>query len=168
MDSRIKDRLFTIMIIFPLLTILGFALFSHAVFAEMKIGYINSQRIIEESKAGEITNRKREQFIQESTAKLEQKNKEIEDLQQELRKKEFAITPEKKQELEEKIRDKNMELKFFKESKEKELKESIRKAFKQLVRDMQNEPSLIIETRDTSDTPDVTLEDIREWLFRRR
>jgi len=110
-------------VILPLLTMFALG-FATQVFSEsLKIGYINSQRIIDESKAGKSTTMKMEEFKKESTTKLEQKNKEIEDLQQELRKKEFAITPEKKKELEEKIRDKSLELKFFKESKEKELKE---------------------------------------------
>jgi outer membrane protein len=123
MDFRIKGRLLVVMVILPLMTMFALG-FATQVFSEdLKIGYINSQRIIDESKAGKSTTMKMEEFKRESTTKLEQKNKEIEDLQQELRKKEFAITPEKKKELEEKIRDKSLELKFFKESKEKELKE---------------------------------------------
>jgi len=123
MDFRIKDRLFVIMVILPLLTMFSLGFTAKAFSEELKIGYINSQRIIDESKAGRTTTMKMEEFKKESTTKLEEMNREIEELQQELRKKEFAITPEKKKELEEKIRDKGLELKFLKESKEKELKE---------------------------------------------
>jgi outer membrane protein len=98
----------------------------------LKIGYINSQRIIDESKAGKETTQKMESFKEENTEKLEQKNKEIEALEQELRKKEFAITPETKKEIEDKIREKNLELKFFKEAKEKELKEIFYKNLKSI------------------------------------
>jgi outer membrane protein len=106
------------------------AFISEASSSELKIGYINSQRIIDESKAGKDTTKKMEEFKIESTVKLEQRNKEIEELEQELRKKEFVITPETKKEIEEKIRDKSLELKFFKESKEKELKELFYKNLK--------------------------------------
>ena len=52
--------------------------------------------------------------------------------------------------------------------REEELKKAMIEAFTQLVKDVQNEPTLIIEMGDTGDEPDIALEDIRRWLFRRR
>ena len=52
--------------------------------------------------------------------------------------------------------------------REEEIKKAMIEAFKQIVKDVQSEPALIIETGDTGDKPDIALEDIRRWLFRRR
>lgn len=123
MNFRIRDQKFLLIIILPLIAFFAISSIAKAESPKLKIGYINSQRIIDESKAGKQTTEKMEEFKKENMAKLEQKSKEIEELEQELRKKEFAITPETKKQIEEKIRDKSLELKIFKETKEKELKE---------------------------------------------
>lgn len=123
MDFRVKGQKSIVVIILPLMAFLAFASIAEAGSSGLKIGYINSQRIIDESKAGKETTNKMEEFKKENMAKLEQRSKEIEELEQDLRKKEFAITPDTKKQIEEKIRDKSLELKIFKETKEKELKE---------------------------------------------
>jgi len=52
---------------------------------------------------------------------------------------------------------------------EAKLKRSVQKALKQLLEDIKNAPTLIVEVEDrgTGDD-DQSLEDIREWLFKRR
>ncbi|MBN2374056.1 OmpH family outer membrane protein [bacterium] len=100
--------------------------------AELKIGYINSQRILEESKAGRDATKSLENLEKEKTGQVEQKKKEIDDLENELRKKEFAITPERKKEIEDNIRHKSLELKFFGEVKDKEIKDLYIKSLKKV------------------------------------
>lgn len=52
---------------------------------------------------------------------------------------------------------------------ETQLKKSVRKTFRQLLKDIENEPTLVIETGDGgASKPDQSLEEIRGWLFRRR
>ena len=52
---------------------------------------------------------------------------------------------------------------------EAQLEKSVRKAFRQLLKDIENEPTLVIETEaDGASEPDQSLEDIQGWLFRRR
>ena len=123
MNFRAKHQMFIAFIVLPVFAFFVFSFNAEADSSEIKIGYINSQRIIDESKAGKETTNKMEEFKKENMVKLEQRSKEIEELEQELRKKEFVITPDTKKEIEGKIRDKTLELKFFKETKEKELKE---------------------------------------------
>ena len=49
------------------------------------------------------------------------------------------------------------------------VRKAIRKAFRQLLKDIENEPTLVIETEaDGASEPDQSLEDIQGWLFRRR
>ncbi|MGA1796809.1 MAG: OmpH family outer membrane protein [bacterium] len=124
-----------------LLTILVCAWTQGACGADLKIGFINSQRIIDESRAGRETTKKMETFKTENMEKLEGMNKEIEGLEQDLRKKEFALSPEKKREIEDSIRQKRLELKFFKEDKEKELKE----LFYQNLKNVENEVLSIVQ-----------------------
>ena len=129
MFLKFKGR-FPVIVFTSVLVIFAVLCISYKAWAELKIGYINSQRIIEESQAGKQTTNKMEEFKTETTAILEQKSKEIESLEQELRKKEFVISPDTKKEIEDKIREKNLELKFYKEAKEKELKELFYKNLK--------------------------------------
>jgi len=52
---------------------------------------------------------------------------------------------------------------------EAKLKRSAQKALKQLLKDIENEPTLVVEIEDRGTSgDDQSLEDIREWLFRRR
>ena len=141
MRYRIRDRMDVCCVCVTVLAILFCIGVHNARGADLKIGFINSQRIIDESKAGRETTRKMEAFKTENTGKLERMNKEIEDLAQELRKKEFALSPEKKREIEDTIRQKRLELKFFKEDKEKELKE----LFYENLKNVENEVLSIVQ-----------------------
>ena len=52
---------------------------------------------------------------------------------------------------------------------EAKLKRSVQKALKQLLEDIENEPTLVVEIEDCGiGDDDRSLEDIREWLFKRR
>ena len=52
---------------------------------------------------------------------------------------------------------------------EAEVRNAVRRALKQVLEDIENEPTLVIDTGDKSeDLPDETLTDIRKWLFERR
>jgi outer membrane protein len=127
-----RGQVLKILIICVLLSIF---LSSFSVFAgssDMKIGYINSQRILEESKVGKEALSKLEKLEKEKNEQLTQKKKEIDDLEGQLRKKEFAITPENKKDLEDSIRHKGLELKFYEEAKDKEIKETYVKTLKKI------------------------------------
>lgn len=52
---------------------------------------------------------------------------------------------------------------------EKRLRRAVRKAFKQLLKDIESEPTLVIESGDSeSNVSEETIADIRAWLFKRR
>ena len=52
---------------------------------------------------------------------------------------------------------------------EAKLKKSVQKALKQVLEDIKNEPTLVVEIDDHGTGDDgQSLEDIREWLFKRR
>ena len=51
---------------------------------------------------------------------------------------------------------------------EEELREAIAGTSQQLLQSMRREPSLILEGNDTSEGINYPVDEIREWLFRRR
>ena len=52
---------------------------------------------------------------------------------------------------------------------EARLKKAVRKAFKQLLKDIESEPTLVIESNDSeASVSGETTADIRAWLFKRR
>lgn len=52
---------------------------------------------------------------------------------------------------------------------EERLRRAVRKAFKQLLKDIESEPTLVIESGDSeSNVSEETIADIRAWLFKRR
>lgn len=52
---------------------------------------------------------------------------------------------------------------------EARLKKAVRKAFKQLLKDIENEPTLVIESGDSeSNVSEETIADIQAWLFKER
>ena len=51
---------------------------------------------------------------------------------------------------------------------EAELREAVSKAFSQLLRSLEQEPSVIIEFYADSEVPDAVIEEIEAWLFKRR
>jgi hypothetical protein len=51
---------------------------------------------------------------------------------------------------------------------EADLREEIPKAFRQLMRSLEQEPSVILESGDTADIPDSLIGEIEAWLFKRR
>jgi DNA-binding protein Fis len=51
---------------------------------------------------------------------------------------------------------------------EDELRKSVTKALRQVMRSLEQEPSVILEGEETGDVPDVVIEEIEAWLFRRR
>ena len=132
MDLKIKKHVLKGVVLLPVIAVLLFSYITVAGAKDLKIGYINSQRNIDESIAGKEVTKKLDLFKNENTMKIEQQGKEIEDLNSELRKKEFAITPEKKKEIESQIQQKSIVLQRFQEAKEKELKELYFKSFKNI------------------------------------
>jgi len=109
-----------------IITIICFALLLPTrLYAEsnQKIGYIDSQRIVEESIKGKEALQKIKAIRNKNVSEIEKLTKDIESLDNEKRKKEFALTAEGKAEIEEKIRLKYLDLKKFRDSKEQELKE---------------------------------------------
>ena len=106
--------------------------------SNLKIGFIDSQRIIEESIKGKETMVKIKNIRNENVSLIEKINKEIESLENELRKKEFALTAEGKAALENKIRGKYLDLKKFKGEKELELKDIYLKKLKNIEREVIN------------------------------
>ena len=51
---------------------------------------------------------------------------------------------------------------------EARLKRAVQKAVKQLLKDIENEPTLILESDDNeAGLPEESMTDIRAWLFRR-
>lgn len=52
-------------------------------------------------------------------------------------------------------------------SRERQLSEAVCKAFEQLIRNIENEPGLILEGESQSADREDTLKDIRSWLFKR-
>lgn len=52
---------------------------------------------------------------------------------------------------------------------EDQISKSVPKALKQLLQDLENEPTLVIELNDNeTGALEETMSDIRAWLFRRR
>ncbi len=52
---------------------------------------------------------------------------------------------------------------------EAELRKAVLKAFKQLLKDIESEPTLVIESDDSEASMlEETIADIRAWLFKRR
>ena len=52
---------------------------------------------------------------------------------------------------------------------EAELRKAVLKAFKQLLKDIESEPTLVIESNDSeASVSEETIADIRSWLFKRR
>ena len=53
-------------------------------------------------------------------------------------------------------------------SRERQLSEAVRKAIEQLMRDIENEPDLVLETESRVEQNEQTLNELRSWLFGRR
>ena len=51
---------------------------------------------------------------------------------------------------------------------ERQLAKTVRKATEQLMRDLETEPDLVIETVDNAEQNEQSLKEIRSWLFSRR
>jgi beta-galactosidase/beta-glucuronidase len=52
---------------------------------------------------------------------------------------------------------------------EAQISKAVPKAVKQLIQDLDNEPTLVIELNDNEvGAPEETMSDMRTWLFRRR
>ena len=52
---------------------------------------------------------------------------------------------------------------------EAQISRAVQKAVKQLLKDIENEPTLVIESDDNeAGVPEETMADIRGWLFKRR
>ena len=66
-----------------------------------QVAYIDSQRVVDESKAGKEALQKLEDFKKKNEEELSRKAKEIADLEEELRKKKFALSQEAMDTLEE-------------------------------------------------------------------
>ena len=101
-----------------------------------KIGFIDSQRIIDETVSGQKALEEMKKIKDENLLKLEKKSKEIESLETGLRKKEFVLTAEGKSEIEANIRQNYLELKKLKEEKEAELREIYLKNLKKIEREV--------------------------------
>jgi len=86
------------------------------------LAYVDSQRIVDESVAGQSALRQLEEFKKQNEKELIERHQEIAEKEEELRKKKFALSPEAKEKIEETIRRKNIDLKRFKEDKEMEMK----------------------------------------------
>jgi len=87
------------------------------------IAYIDSQRVVDESKAGKESLKELEAFKKKNEEELAKRDKEIKGLEEELQKQKLALSSEAQNQKEEVIRRKGIELKRFKEDKEQELKE---------------------------------------------
>ena len=87
------------------------------------MAYVDSQRIVDESVAGQSALRQLEEFKKQNEKELIERHQEIAEKEEELRKKKFALSPEAQEKIEETIRRKNIDLKRFKEDKEMEMKE---------------------------------------------
>ncbi len=88
-----------------------------------KIAFLDSQRVVDESKAGKEALKILEEFKKKNEEQLANKVKELTDMEEDLQKKKFALSTEAQKKMEESIRRKNIELKRFKEDKELELKD---------------------------------------------
>jgi hypothetical protein len=51
---------------------------------------------------------------------------------------------------------------------EADLRESVARACRQLIRSLEQEPSVILERDEAGDVPDSVIEEIEAWLFKRR
>lgn len=105
---------------------------------DLKIGYINFQRILDESTIGKEATKRLEDLEQEAKGHIELKKKEIEDLLSELRKKEFAITPEKKKEMEDQINLLKQGVKQYAAGKEDEIQDYIVKKRIKIINDIKD------------------------------
>ncbi|MCL6582297.1 MAG: OmpH family outer membrane protein [bacterium] len=87
------------------------------------VAYIDSQRVVDESKAGRASLKELEDFKKKNEEELAKRDREIKELEDELQKQKMALSAEAQNKKEETIRRKGIELKRFKEDKEQELKE---------------------------------------------
>lgn len=108
----------TSLIIFP-----GFCELKAQGLSPKILAYIDSQRVVDESKTGLAALKELEEFKKNNEEELGKKVKEITELEDELRKKKMVLSSEASGKIEEDIRKKNIELKRFKEDKELELKD---------------------------------------------
>ena len=88
-----------------------------------QMAYVDSQRVVDESIAGQAALKELEKFKKQNEEELAKRAQEIAQKEEELRKKKFALSPEAQEKIEESIRRKNIEFKRFKEDKEMEMKE---------------------------------------------
>ena len=88
-----------------------------------QMAYVDSQRIVDESVAGQSALSQLEEFKKQNEKELTERAREIAEKEEESRKKKFALSPEAQEKIEETIRRKNIDLKRFKEDKEMEMKE---------------------------------------------
>jgi hypothetical protein len=51
---------------------------------------------------------------------------------------------------------------------EDDLRKSVARACRQLMRSLEQEPSVILERDEAGDVPDSVIEEIEAWLFKRR
>jgi len=51
---------------------------------------------------------------------------------------------------------------------EDELRLAVAKACKQIMRSLEQEPAVILESEEIDDVPDSVIEEIEEWMFERR
>lgn len=51
---------------------------------------------------------------------------------------------------------------------EDNLRESVVKAHRQIIRSLEQEPSVILDGEEIGDVPDSVIEEIEAWLFERR
>ena len=51
---------------------------------------------------------------------------------------------------------------------EDDLREAVTKAFRQVIRSLDQEPSVMLESDEAGNLPDSVMEEIEAWLFKRR
>ena len=88
---------------------------------ELKIGYVNAQRIIEESKAGKQAYQKLKELQDEHKSKVEAKKSDIESKEEELRKQYMTLSESAKMEKEENLRKEKKEFKRMLEDADTEI-----------------------------------------------
>ena len=123
-----------------------------------QMAYVDSQRIVDESVAGQSALKELEEFKKQNEKELTERAREIAEKEEELRKKKFALSQEAQEKIEETIRRKNIELKRFKEDKEMEMKElyfkhlnKIKEEIVQIVQNLGQEKNyLMIFNKDDS------------------
>ncbi len=123
-------------VFFVLLFFLSGLLAGQASGASLKIGYVDLQKVINESEAGKAAREEFSQEIKKRQAEVNRRQKEIKDLQEEYSKKATVLKEEARRKKQQEIAEKSRGLQEFIARSERELRQKESKLTKEIIGDI--------------------------------